>query len=450
MGYIGDMFSSKKGVGFTGTRSEPMETVKEHQLEDVYHLNRREITSTRDFLNALAAQGGIQNQGQVFAQQQALANQLQAQANGEGPNPALAQLANTTGQNVAQQAALMGSQRGAGANAGLMARQAAMQGGAIQQQSAGQAAVLRAQQQLAAQQALQQQQAMMGQLSTQQISQQAQARNMMNQYALGLYGTQQNAAAAFNNAQVGMQSNLNNVNASIAQLNAQGQQAMFGGLLSGLSASGGSMGGGGGGGMGSMMGGGGGGGAAEGGGEAAGAAAARGGMVPKKYADGGEVDGFSLPQLGSQFESKGPFLMSQSPAPSYSLGTNTDLSTEPNSFTAKILKSLDQRKDEKPQNVDQSNPYSNQNPGSAALYKGAKDQGTLIRKMFTMGFGGASGGQVPGKAGVKGNSLKNDNVPAMLSPGEIVIPRSIAQSENAPDKAKAFVEAVLARHGMRK
>ena len=36
----------------------------------------------------------------------------------------------------------------------------------------------------------------------------------------------------------------------------------------------------------------------------------------------------------------------------------------------------------------------------------------------------------------------NDTVPAMLSPGEIVLPRSVAEDEDAPDKSKAFVEAL--------
>jgi hypothetical protein len=39
------------------------------------------------------------------------------------------------------------------------------------------------------------------------------------------------------------------------------------------------------------------------------------------------------------------------------------------------------------------------------------------------------GGLVPGKAKVRGDSQKNDVVPAMLSPGEIVVPRSAAQDE---------------------
>lgn len=48
--------------------------------------------------------------------------------------------------------------------------------------------------------------------------------------------------------------------------------------------------------------------------------------------------------------------------------------------------------------------------------------------------------EVPGKAKFKGDTRSNDTVPAMLSPGEIVLPRTVAQGENAPDKAKQFVE----------
>lgn len=54
------------------------------------------------------------------------------------------------------------------------------------------------------------------------------------------------------------------------------------------------------------------------------------------------------------------------------------------------------------------------------------------------------GGAVPGKANVAGDSIENDTIHAMLSPGEIVLPRSIAGDG---DKAKAFVEAILKRHG---
>lgn len=50
--------------------------------------------------------------------------------------------------------------------------------------------------------------------------------------------------------------------------------------------------------------------------------------------------------------------------------------------------------------------------------------------------------EVPGKAKYKGDTRSNDTVPALLSPGEIVLPRSVAQDEDAPDKAKKFVAAI--------
>ncbi len=59
------------------------------------------------------------------------------------------------------------------------------------------------------------------------------------------------------------------------------------------------------------------------------------------------------------------------------------------------------------------------------------------------GFHLSHGGEVPGEAEVPGDSIKNDKVPAILSPGEIVIPRSIVQA--GPDAAKSFVEALLKR-----
>lgn len=50
--------------------------------------------------------------------------------------------------------------------------------------------------------------------------------------------------------------------------------------------------------------------------------------------------------------------------------------------------------------------------------------------------------EIPGKAKFKGDTRSNDTVPALLSPGEIVLPRTVAQSEDAPDKAKQFVAAI--------
>jgi len=55
----------------------------------------------------------------------------------------------------------------------------------------------------------------------------------------------------------------------------------------------------------------------------------------------------------------------------------------------------------------------------------------------------ADGGLVPGKAKKAGDHLENDTVKAILSPGEIIIPRSVVNSKNAPEAAKKFVEEVL-------
>ena len=49
------------------------------------------------------------------------------------------------------------------------------------------------------------------------------------------------------------------------------------------------------------------------------------------------------------------------------------------------------------------------------------------------------------KAVKSGDSYANDKVPAVLSEHEIVLPRSVTMTANAPEAAKRFVEAVLAQ-----
>lgn len=62
-----------------------------------------------------------------------------------------------------------------------------------------------------------------------------------------------------------------------------------------------------------------------------------------------------------------------------------------------------------------------------------------------------TGGKVVGgQAAVPGDSLKNDTVPAILSPKEIVLPRSVTMSEDAPRKAAEFVAAIMAKNRMGK
>jgi hypothetical protein len=52
----------------------------------------------------------------------------------------------------------------------------------------------------------------------------------------------------------------------------------------------------------------------------------------------------------------------------------------------------------------------------------------------------AHGGRIPGEASVNGDSYKNDIIPAMLSPDEIVVPRTKAKD---PKKAKSFIDEIF-------
>lgn len=160
--------------------------------------------------------------------QNALADQYLAMSKGQGPNPALDQLAQSTGQNTANQAALAAGQRGASGNVGLMARQNAQQGAATQQQSAGQAATLGAQQQIAAQGNL-------ANLANNQVSQAGQATTGYNSAAQNEQSILQNANTSANNAAVGMQSNINNNNAQTSAANQNMAANTLGGIASAAS-----------------------------------------------------------------------------------------------------------------------------------------------------------------------------------------------------------------------
>lgn len=122
------------GGGQGGTSFSTQNGTNPDQIATSYNQNQQ-------LLQALQGQNGLGDQSQVY-------NQLQGVANGTGPNPAQAMLNQSTGANVANQAALMAGQRGAGANVGLMARQAANTGANIQAQAAGQGATMQANQSL--------------------------------------------------------------------------------------------------------------------------------------------------------------------------------------------------------------------------------------------------------------------------------------------------------------
>lgn len=50
------------------------------------------------------------------------------------------------------------------------------------------------------------------------------------------------------------------------------------------------------------------------------------------------------------------------------------------------------------------------------------------------------GGKIPGQPEVPGDSKENDKVHIMASPGEVVIPRSIATHPNAPELTKKYMQ----------
>lgn len=353
----------------------------------------------QQLVNALGQVGGIQNQQQVYGQQQALASQLQAMSQGAGPNPALAQLNQTTGQNVANQAALMAGQRGAGANAGLIARQAAQQGAATQQQAVGQVASLRAQQQLAAIGALQQQQGMLGGLANQQVSNQMQAQSNLNSLDLAqqqnLLNANQGAnAQAINQSQFNQQQTNQYLGAG---LNAAGS-VLGSGILGGKAPTNTSV---------------------------AAAPIASGepslGAVPSAapgsnvfgvsngvFAQGGEVQ----PQIGSN-----AMLKENYSGPRSSLGKR--LKAYANGGEVKALVS----------------------PGEIYLPPAKAD------KVMSGKANPLDGEKIPGKPAVGGakNSYANDTVEKTLKAGGIVLPRSVTQSSNPSEAAKKFVEALKAK-----
>jgi len=509
--------SGNTGIGWSAG-SAPIDTpVGNDAAKGSITSAQNAIAQQQAFLQALQAQGGIQNQtsalarmqgleGQlgggaqneqnVFAQQQALANQLQGISEGRGPNPAQTMLSQATGQNVANQAALMAGQRGAGANAGLLARQIAQQGASTQQQAANQAAIMQAQQQLGAlgqlggqQQAMAQlagnqiaqqqaQQANVANLATQQVGQQANATQLANQLAQNQQAALLNQINAQNNAKVGMQSNINNANAGMQQQIGQMQSNIISGVGGGV--------------MGLLS-------------------KNKGGMISNHFAYGGVpsvavtagpqsalgqimlngITATNSPEIGTPGKStyganqtKESFQTGQqlggalkkafSKAPP---GGKTEAPGAGLSGTKMTLeKAMDEGGEVKVSPI--SDPGT---PGSApasqpsplenivklapliamAGHKGGKvpaivSPGEIYlnpREAKTVEQKGVNpeeiGHKIPGKAKIKGDSLKNDTVKATLEEGGVVIPRSVVNSGDI-EKAKKFVEAVMARASKKK
>ena len=224
MGAIGGLLGTAGGAAGSGFSTPQQASIvnptNAGQISSAYTGVQNSQQAQQNLLSALQGQNGLGNQSQVYGQ-------LQGVANGTGPNPAQAMLNQATGQNVANQAALMAGQRGAGSNVGLMARQAAQQGANIQQQAVGQGATMQANQSLNAISAA-------GNMANTQAGQQIGQTNANTAAQQAEQAALINAQLGVNNSNVGMQSNVNNVNGQLANTTMQGQQGLIGGVMNSL------------------------------------------------------------------------------------------------------------------------------------------------------------------------------------------------------------------------
>lgn len=323
---------------------------------------------------------------------QATYQQLGQIANGQGPNPAMAQY-NQNVQNIAkQQAGAISSVQGI--SPALAARLATQQGSAAMQNAAGQGATLQAQQQLG---------------------------------ALGQMGSVANSQAQI---AAGLQQNVNTNNTGLAQTTMGGQQGVIGGIFGGLGAAAG--------------------------GPGAAAAAAEGGMAGKDFAAGGEANGADAFNFGQP--------TGQSSLSRYLSGMG-DAMASPNaqSGPGAIQKGMTQFGAGLGKAFRSNGTPQNDGSGPTVQNASAIGGGIPYTQPMGLGFGAApayakggiskdfrGGGKVkastPAQKAVKpGNSYANDKIPAVLSEGEVVIPRDVMQ---APDPVRAsadFVANVIAK-----
>lgn len=400
----------------------------DQQQTDQYGNVTQGIDQQQAFLHAIQSQGGLQNQSNTF-------NQLQGVANGTGPNPAQAQLAQATGANVANQAALMAGQRGAGANVGLIARQAAQQGASTQQQAAGQAATLQANQSLNALGA-------MGNLATSQANQQANATNALSNASQSAYGQVSNNISNQNNSRINQQAGINSVNAGVAAGNQQANSNLIGNITGGI-----------GGALTSFL--------ADGGKVA---------QAPKAHFDmGGGVgtalaplEGASGPQssAGKYFQSiNSPSGMQQGLGPGFQSSAGA---TQSGAALGSAIKNHDWG----------GSPTGQAIAGGAGDSMGVGDtmmaaKGGPVQALVSKGETylspkkvedvvekGANplkvGEKIPGKPQFPGNDYRNDTVKKTLQSGGFVIPNEIMQSKDAAKKASAFVAAHFKSQSMKK
>lgn len=394
LGSVGDVLSGKdlSKVGLGRYKGQSYDVNKE-AFYDTGELKKRQ--------EALASEQAArigQAAGPEAAQQAGLAAALQAQMAGTGPSLAQTQLKQATDRNIAQ-AMAMAQQRG---GSPYLAQRQAMQAAATAgQEAAGQSAAIRAQEQLAAQSQL------AGVLQQQRAAsvQEQQLRDAMSQFYAGQQtGLTQEQMKSRQAYEALMSGNMAEYNRMASQAY-QAQQGAQSGLLGGLIQAGGTA---------AMM------------------AAMSDKRVKKnvKEADFTELDGFVKMAEGGMVEDKDELKKWAQAAQQYA-----DLSkgTEKMSGTEKMGYGVGQ--------------------GIGSLFMSKKPQagggqpmaGESLLPTANLAYKGgycAEGGIIPGKAKVKGDSEKNDVVPALLSPGEAVIPRTVMDGDK--EKIQDFIDKLKA------
>ncbi len=411
-----------------------------------------------DSANQMTAASGNVTGGTV-GQEQSLADALRAQMQGQGPSLAQLQFQHNLDQSLAATASSMGSVRGI--NPGAAARMTSMGQAGQLQGAVNSAAQQRMAEQLAAEQQLG---GVLGNMGNLQLGQQGQTLQGLQgagalhlgagNLALGQYGAatqamgtagslqnQQNSnritnlnnaqtlnqATGFENAQLAQQAQ--DINAQVAAQNAalkQGAQQINAGIAGQNSA-----------GMQSMIGGG---------------LGAAGTAIAGLLNQGGEVPSHIVPNYGGErgmsvpgYASGGsiPYEQSilrfvregQTGIPQFPSG---DMSTGMSSAMQSLLS-------KGPAAPPSTGSFPN-SPLMGTLPIGSPNASPWPGAAPLMAGGGDVAGAVPGKAEVDGDSPKNDKVPIEASPGEIVLPRSVALAPDAPERAARFVAAIRAKH----
>lgn len=393
-----------------------------------------------------AAQIDPSQQAQFRGGQAQLVSDLQAQAAGNGPSLAQDQLRQGTDRNIAQAMALQASQRGTNAASGM--RNIAQNTALANQQAAQQAATLRVQEQLAGREQLGnvlgaargqdiglastdaqllQQANMANQATGLDASKANQAANLQaamsnqnaslqqqnlndaqsrffNQGQMSLADQNRAAAMALEQLKVGQNNAISGVNSGAYQAASKGRSDLVGNLGGGL--------------MGMAM------------------PAADGGTIPY-MADGGQVTdqiGGLIPGVPQIDPMPPSHLSPMMPTPGVQIPmAGASPMSEP-SATKGLMQSF-------AQGVMDYQKQKNDQPQESGQAKEGKAMAAGIMKLAPLVLAASDGAKIPGDSPYMGDDQRNDKVPVMMSPGEVAVPRTIAQD---PHSTAAFVQALNA------